>query len=273
MERLRVLTFNLWNRREPWVARRELIRRELDRLEPHLVGLQEVVHDESAGENQADELARGLGYHAVFGPTCRLDRQLLFGNAVLSRFPVVGQRRWPLPVPVGEEPRVLLGVEVDAPVGRIAFFVTHLCWKLDQGSVRLAQVQFIVDRVLEDEAARPQPALLVGDFNAEPDSDEMRFLRGHHVVAGRSVYFADCFRWAGEGRGETFCRRNRYAREVHEPDRCLDYIFVRGGDERGRGEPLSARVVLDQPDAAGVFASDHFGVFAEIGMIPHQRGT
>ena len=42
------------------------------------------------------------------------------------------------------------------------------------------------------------PPVVVGDFNAEPDSDEMRFLRGGHALGDRSVYFNDAFRVAGD---------------------------------------------------------------------------
>jgi endonuclease/exonuclease/phosphatase family metal-dependent hydrolase len=109
------------------------------------------------------------------------------------------------------------------------------------------------------------PPILCGDFNAEPDADEIRYLSGFTTLEGRSVYFADCFRVAGDGsNGHTFCRRNPYAASVREPDRRIDYIFVRGPDKQGRGEPLTCRVVFDQPNADGVFASDHFGVLAEI---------
>ena len=84
------------------------------------------------------------------------------------------------------------------------------------------------------------------------------------MLNGRSVYLADCFHVAGDGSpGYTFARRNPYAALAREPNRRLDYIFVRGPDKRGRGEPLSARVVLDEPDG-GVFPSDHFGVLADL---------
>ncbi len=70
---------------------------------------------------------------------------------------------------------------------------------------------------------------------------------------------------AGDGSpGHTFAQRNTYAAALGEPNRRIDYVFVRGPDAKGRGRPLAARVVLDQPKG-GVFPSDHFGVYAEIG--------
>ena len=101
-------------------------------------------------------------------------------------------------------------------------------------------------------------------MNAEPEADEMRFLRGLTSLGQTSVYFADTFGIAGAGApGPTFSRKNPFASVLREPDRRIDYVFVRGPDETGRGEPLDARVCFDAPHE-GHFASDHFGVIATI---------
>jgi endonuclease/exonuclease/phosphatase family metal-dependent hydrolase len=103
----------------------------------------------------------------------------------------------------------------------------------------------------------------MGDFNAEPDSDEMRYLRGLTGLGGPCVYFADAFHVAGEGPGATFARRNPFAAPQREPDRRIDYVYVRGPDDAQRGEPTSARVCFDAAHE-GTFPSDHFGVVATI---------
>jgi endonuclease/exonuclease/phosphatase family metal-dependent hydrolase len=270
MDRLRVLTLNIWNRQGPWEQRLPLIRRGIERLQPHLVGLQEVLRHDAVDDDQARQIAAGLDYQAAFGKAWDIGGGLQFGNAVLSRFPIASQQVWALPVGAGDEPRALLHVEVDAPFGRVPFFVTHLNWKLHESAVRCRQVLHIAERVAE--SAPPGgdrfPPILVGDFNAEPESDEIRFLRGHHVLDGRSVYFADCLHVAGDGGpGYTFARRNPFALVAREPNRRLDYVFVRGPDRRLIGEPLGARVVLDEEED-GVFPSDHFGVLAEISAAP-----
>lgn len=270
METLRVLTFNIWNRQGPWEERLRLIRSGLAELGADVVGLQEVLHHDSAGPDQAEQIAEGMGYHTTFGAAWHLGGGLHFGNAVLSRFPVVARNEWELPGEPGEEPRALLHVDLDAPPGRIPVFVTHLSWKLHHAHVRLRQVEFIADRVRDVAPTDGFPPLLLGDFNAEPESDEIRFLRGHHVLNGKSVYFADCFHVAGDGSpGYTFARRNPFALLAREPNRRLDYVFVRGPDRRLRGEPLASRVVLDQAHD-GVFPSDHFGVLAEIQAAPRK---
>ena len=128
-------------------------------------------------------------------------------------------------------------------------------------------------RALADQVAQLAPIdlpppIVLGDFNADPDSDEMRFLRGLTALGGASVFFADCWLATGgddpaAGPGHTYARRNPYALRSREPSRRIDYIFVRGPDRSLRGEPLAAQVALDQP-TAGVWPSDHFAVVADI---------
>ncbi|MSP60605.1 MAG: hypothetical protein EXR72_09750 [Myxococcales bacterium] len=271
---MRVLTLNIWNRQGPWEERLAIIRREIAALSPDLIGLQEVLHHESSAEDQATAIALGLGYHVAFGAAWHIGGGLQFGNAVLSRFPILVRNCWILPAEPGDdaETRALLHVDVEAPCGKVPFFVTHLNWKLHHGFVRLRQVEAIAGHIRDTAPTSGFPPILLGDFNAEPESDEIRFFRGWHVLNGKSVYFADCFHVAGDGGpGYTFARANPYAALVHEPNRRLDYVFVRGPDRALRGEPLAARVVLDRPEN-GVFPSDHFGVYAEIQAAPRAAG-
>src|SRR5207302_10822376 len=88
MDRLRLLTLNIWNRQGPWEERLRLIRRHVTALDPHVIALQEVLHHDTQPEDQAQEIARGLGYHVAFAPAWHIGGGLQFGNAVLSRFPV-----------------------------------------------------------------------------------------------------------------------------------------------------------------------------------------
>jgi endonuclease/exonuclease/phosphatase family metal-dependent hydrolase len=268
MDTLRVGTLNLWNRSGPWEKRLFAIREGVRTLAPDVLGMQEVLraHDPSLGPDQAALVAEGLGYHTTYGAAWELGG-VEFGNAIVSRFPIVRTERFELPGAEEDEKRCLLFAELDAPLARVPVFVTHLAWRLHQGHVREAQVRAIADHVaavVPVTTWRGFPPVLLGDFNAEPESDEIRFLKGLCSLRGKSVYFADAFGVAGDGsRGATFCRRNPFAAEVREPDRRLDYVFVRGPDRLGRGDPLDARVCFDQP-VDGVFPSDHFGVMANL---------
>jgi endonuclease/exonuclease/phosphatase family metal-dependent hydrolase len=260
----RVATLNIWNRFGPWEQRLAAIRSGVSVIVPDILGLQEVLRldaTEGDGLDQAQAIADGLGYHIAFG--CAAGER--WGNATLSRWPISRSEVSDLPRAGTGERRTLLFSEIKAPFGSIPFFVTHLNWKFDEGHVREVQVREIVQRIDALVRADGFPAILVGDFNAEPDADEIRFLRGlTSLGAPRRVYFQDVFAIAGDGSaGATFVRRNPFAASVCEPDRRIDYIFVRGRDERMRGETFGARVCFDEP-VCGVFPSDHLGVVATL---------
>jgi endonuclease/exonuclease/phosphatase family metal-dependent hydrolase len=263
MHRLRIITINIWNRQGPWERRLPLLEEGLAALDPDLVGLQEVLRLDGTGD-QAQELAAPLGLVPTYGEAMRImDGPLGMGNALLSRWPVVESRVFPLPVTRAAEARSLLYALVSSPRGPLPVYVTHLTWELHLGDERARQVRAIDDFVRQSRPREALPALLLGDFNAEPDSDEIRFLRGLTSLGARSTYWADCFGVVGQGPGFTYSRANAYARVLREPSRRIDYVFVRGPDRDGRGEPLVARVVLDRPSGSD-WPSDHFGVYVEV---------
>lgn len=264
MDRLRVLTLNIWNRQGPWDERLRLIRREVGALEPDVIGLQEVLHHDAVPDDQAQEIARGFGYHVAFAPAWSIGGGLHMGNAILARWPIVDAQVFALPVETDQQARALLFAAVEAPCGRVPVFNTHLSWELHHGFVRERQVAFIADCVRELAPTSGFPPVLMGDFNAEPDADEIRYLKGLTSRIGRSVFFVDAFAAAGDGSpGFTFSRSNAYALQTGEPSRRLDYIFSRGPDRERRGEALAARVVCTDAEN-GVFPSDHFGLYAEL---------
>ena len=128
------------------------------------------------------------------------------------------------------------------------FFVTHLNWKFDEGHVRAAQMREIVHR---DRGARqgrriPRPARRRLQRRAR--------LRRDPVPArpdvSRRAPGASTFRTRSRSRatarpGSPTRGTNPFAAPLREPDRRIDYVFVRGRDERHRGEPLEARVCFD----------------------------
>jgi endonuclease/exonuclease/phosphatase family metal-dependent hydrolase len=272
---LRIATLNIWNKSGPWNERLPLIQSELGSLLPDVIGLQEVLRLDSPGpeNDQAGEIAEGLGYEQAFGPATSYGGGLLFGNALLSRHPIKESNVYPLPGEESGETRSVLYALIATPHGEMPVFVTHLNWKLHHGAIRMRQVRFIVERIFElcpvDE--KRLPPVLMGDFNAEPESDEIRHLRGLGAFEGKTVYFADAWVCAGDGSyGATFDRRNRFAALAHEPPRRIDYIFVRGPDRKFRGEPLSTQLAFATP-TGDIWPSDHFGLVTEIAASPRDE--
>ncbi len=260
MDSIRVGTLNIWNRMGPWEERLVAIRKEITRSQPDILGLQEVLVLPELEFDQARAIAEGFGYHIAFGRSPDATTYGL-GNAILSRWPIT--RTVVFALPGTDEHRSLVFAEIDSPIGKIPFFSTHLNWKFDETDVRQLQVRCIARFVRATATSDGYPALVVGDFNAEPDSDEIRFMRGLGSLGTDSAHFQDVYGLVGQPPGVTFARRNAFATLLREPDRRIDYIWVRGGDERFRGEPLSARVAFDVPEGEA-FPSDHFGVIAEL---------
>jgi endonuclease/exonuclease/phosphatase family metal-dependent hydrolase len=269
---LRVLTLNCWNVSEPFAARMAVTRAGIAALQPDLIGLQEIVVRRD-GLDQGAVILGGLGYHCVFAPSFRWDErsQVLaaeaegdaFGNLIASRWPIRAHDRLALPGSESGERRCALAALVEAPFGVVPFLSTHLNWRFHHGSIRERQVTVLADFARKWARGAAFPPIIGGDLNAEPDATEIRFLCGLASIDGRSTYFQDAWRVAGSGPGYTWDNRNRFAAYMFEPDRRIDYILVGIADASGRGWIEHAQVVFDEP-ADGVFASDHFGVVADV---------
>jgi endonuclease/exonuclease/phosphatase family metal-dependent hydrolase len=262
MRTFRAATLNIWGRFGPWEERLVAIREGLRAHAPDVIGLQEVLRFD--GLDQAALVSDGLGYEVAWGKSSE-NYGFPTGNAILSRWPILRSEVIPLPNAGTDEDRSLLFAELDSPFGKVPFFCTHLNWKLSDGHVRVLQIRTVVEAVMRIAPVdRTFPPVLVGDFNAEPDSDEMRYMRGLTGLGGRCVYFADAFLVGGDGTaGTTFSKRNPFAELLREPERRIDYVYVRGPDSSHRGEPTDTHVCFDRP-FEGTYPSDHFGVITTV---------
>lgn len=262
---MRIVSWNLWWRFGPWEQRQPAIAAELARLDPDIVLLQEVFADEE-GRDQATELAGALDLFVA--RTTRDDgRPQAFGNAVLSRWPIVDREMVVLPGLEGRPAnRSALTAVVETPAGRQPVTVTHLAWQYDASLLRLAQLEVVIDLVARhlpaDPAAAP-PAILGGDFNSVPDSDEIRRLTGRSRPLRHGLVFTDCWAAVGDGPGHTWSRDNPHAAEALWPRRRLDYVFVAWPRPKPLGNPLSAELAGVRPHD-GMVPSDHYAVVVEL---------
>jgi endonuclease/exonuclease/phosphatase family metal-dependent hydrolase len=259
--RLRVLTWNVWWRFGPWEARQPAISATLARIGADVVALQEV-WSEVGGPDQASILAEQLGYEHAFAPGFD-DGSVGFGLAVLSRWPIASNEVRKLPsLPGVDELRVMLKAEIDGPRGRFELYTTHLNWRYDQSDVRQLQVKALAEMVGESDG-RTYPAILCGDLNADPISDEIRMLTGRVAVPVPRLVFLDAWEVAGDGPGYTWSNANPFAARDLEPERRIDYVLVGWPKERGAGHVVAAAVEGVDP-VDGVHPSDHYAVLAEL---------
>jgi endonuclease/exonuclease/phosphatase family metal-dependent hydrolase len=268
METIRVLTLNLWGEQPPLERRMQLATDGIAALAPDVVALQEARVVPGSVPNQAETLARALGFHFCWEPATPWGGGEE-GLALLSRHPILSYAAGVLPYATLDERRIVLGALIATPAGPFAAFTTHLTYRLHDGHKREAQLVAAEARVAA--AATDLPKVFMGDFNAVSSSDEIRYLRGLHSVADKRVYYQDAFEACHPGEpGFTWARRNPYTERLDflEPDRRIDYIFVTARRRDGRGRVRDCRIVLDVPAADGAFASDHFGLMAEIQIAP-----
>jgi endonuclease/exonuclease/phosphatase family metal-dependent hydrolase len=265
--KLRCLTLNLWGAEEPLAARMRVVIGGLRELAPDVVALQEVL-DVPGVPNQAATIADALGWPFVFAEATAF-RGGHEGLAILSRFPIAEAGAIELPHAQTDERRILLSAKLAHAAGGVWVHTTHLNYRLQHGRERADQVSAIDAALRERPSDLPQ--ILMGDFNARPESDEIRFLRGHASIDGRRGAYQDA--WAvlhPELPGVTWASSNPYTRRLWflGPDRRLDYVFVTPRRRDGRGNVLLCHLAFDAPDAEGVWASDHFGVVADVQLEP-----
>ncbi|HEY7955285.1 MAG TPA: endonuclease/exonuclease/phosphatase family protein [Polyangia bacterium] len=273
MQTIRVATINLWGDQPPLEARMRGLADGLGALDADLIALQEVRQIPGVLPNQAETLARALGMNcrfAVATPNVSFGHCGDEGLALLSRFPFAAQSiERELPHATADERRILLGAIVETPAGALAAFTTHLTYRLTDGLKREDQVA--AAEALVAETPSDLPKVWMGDFNAAPEADEIRFLRGLHSLAGRRVFYQDAFAAMHPGEdGFTWARANPHVERLRwlAPDRRIDYIFVSAERRDGRGRVQGCRIALDRPDASGCFPSDHFGLVAEVRVAP-----
>lgn len=268
MDSICVVTLNMLGLDSEPDRRMELIRRELNSLAPDVVALQEVCVAKRDGPNQAEVLAGALGYRWVWSRAKSAHGELGEGLAFLSRYPVRNHEATALPSAEGG--RLLLMAAIDTPAGVLFCFDTHLDYGLARGTQREQQVLRLEEIVSAQHSELPK--IVMGDFNATPEHDEIRFLRGRHTLGGRRAYFHDAFERGSEPGvdGTTWARRNPLTRRWRslENDRRIDYVFVTPIADDGRGEVHSCQVVLDRPGTDGRFPSDHFAVMARVQLTP-----
>lgn len=148
-------------------------------LDADFICLQEVdkYRRRSFFRNQAASLAQILKMECVFGPAIKYPIGA-YGNAVLSRYPVIKSVNHQLPVPAGKSKRAMLEVHADIEGNLLRIFNTHM--ELDR-KLRLQQIRnFIVPLIMSGHSA----AILSGDLNENPEDAGVKYLYG---------YFQDSF--------------------------------------------------------------------------------
>ena len=268
---MRIMTWNVWWTFGPWQERQQAIRSVLAQQNADVLFLQETI----PGEDQAGNIAKFLGFHSKEStssePGEAKRRSQVMCNAIVSRWPIVASSSVLLPSAPGR-PRVRTALicHLDTPWGIWPVATTHLDHSFDGSSVRLAQVDALADMVHDELKVVDSglPVIVGGDFNAVPDSDEIRRLTGRTAVKHSNLVFADMWELRGDGHGRTWDAANPYLKDANWPNRRIDYLFVTWPRRKPAGHPI--RIWLAGHEAVdGVVASDHYAVVADV-RVPEE---
>lgn len=275
---MRVVTWNLQGRIGDWERRHFAIAAVLADADADVVMLQESWVEPDGG-TQADLLADRLGLHvATAAALAGFDRYpqapYWVVNAILTRWTSTIVRAVPLLDEDGVPTwRHVLIVQVERPASEGGAFLaagTHLEHGLDRSPTRSAQMAHLLREV--SSAIGPAdvwrdrlPAVVAGDFNAVPWSDEICGATGAASTFVPGFGLVDAWEACGNTeRGDTWSSRNSLVpRRAISPNRRLDYITTTFPRRRGCGSFRTCELVGVDP-IDDIQPSDHYAVLAEI---------
>jgi endonuclease/exonuclease/phosphatase family metal-dependent hydrolase len=262
MHVIRVATQNIWRFHGDWENRRQVLIDRLRELAPDVIGFQEAIVTD--GYDQPRDLLPPA-YEVVHHRTRADDGG---GESIASRWPIGDVR---------EHGTGAIAAEIHAPepLGRVLFVNAPLSYPKDAEVERERQA-VAVARLVDE--LRPEHAILAGDLNAEPEASSIRFLRGLQSLDGMSVSYRDAWEAAHPGEpGHTFTPENptmptgETGAWALEPGRRIDYILIRSSGHGPTLDTVSCERLFDEA-VDGTWASDHFGVTAELScLLPDGR--
>ena len=197
-----------------------------------IVGLQEIDRGVERSEKRdvIAELSRLTGMQFYFAKNITYQGGD-YGNAVLTRFPVLEQTNTHFKMLHPGEQRGVIQMILNVNGTRLAFLNTHIDYRDDdvERRMNIRELKEIVARLGE------KAVVMCGDFNATPDS---------RVHTELDQFMDDAWEKVGEGTGLTL-----YS---DRPEKRIDYIWI----SPKRVKPISVAVPQTQ-------ASDHLPVVGE----------
>ena len=183
---------------------------------------------------QAEELAKNLGFYSFFAPAIEISSSGPYGNALLSRYPILNAENVKVPTvprnhPGYFEDRCAFCAQVDVNGKTLTVIGIHFGLQPEEQEECVKTVCALIDRA-------DTPVILMGDFNVEPDDPVLTPIRQKLYDAASS----------GEGGQNTF--------PSDQPIKKIDYIF------------LSDSLTLSSSFVADMIVSDHLPVIADINI-------
>jgi len=245
-----VLSYNIESDDGNWPRRFAYILDEIRDKGIDVIGLQEVIQRSNL-DNQAMQLADSLGYYYYFDSVDNESSDQRFGNAIVSRYPIINTHFRALK-PL-DRYRKALHAEIIVNGHTVDFYTTHLHHHMLDNDIRREQVHDLIDFIEETRSGDIQ--FLTGDFNANPDWEEMELVYEH---------FTDAYPLFHENHldPEHTTLNPRMGHQM----RRIDYVLFRNTG-RDNLNVRSAEIILDKVHEDSQVESDHFGVLAKLDIM------
>lgn len=235
---LTLATYNIYHDRDRWPERLPLVIETLRAIDADVIGLQEVLEDAATNlPNQARTIGEALGYQVVFVSTDAEGAPRRYGNAILTRLPIVEQD-WKRLEPL-DDSRTAVRTRLRLGDRLIDVVDTHFHHTPEGGDIRRRQIADLMGWLGDTEV----PLIVLGDLNAALTNPEMAQLQPPRFVSLLPTVHPD-----------QATRTTLNTAYGHRSDQ-IDHILI----EAEYFEPVSASIGGDQP-TAGVWPSDHFAV-------------
>jgi len=248
---LSIMTYNIWFDSQNWPARRNIMLQEMRAADPDIICLQEVIQRTNL-PNQAETLADSLGYFYAFSSRDAQGAPTRFGNAILSKYPIVAENNIALR-PLNDF-RTALHIRVEKDGNILDVYNTHLHNAAVNTHIRQEQIQDLLG-FIDETKAEESLIFLCGDFNANPDWEEMNLVYEH---------FVDIYPVFHENHLDPEHGTLNY--HLDHQQRRIDYVFFAKASVDRLG-PVSAEILLDQPSSTGIYGSDHFAVLGALNIL------
>lgn len=243
---LKIMTYNIMSGRDyyklehcgigwmsPEVVNPSLVAEVIKENGADIVGMNEVHDAGGIFDNQTERIAKEAGYDYCYFAKAIMDGESPYGNAILSKYPIVEVET--VELAAGDpnedrrcEARSIANVTIDVEGQKVKVMTSHFGLLESEKDTAMKAIKEIINN-------SPYPCILMGDFNMEPNED--RIIELKNILKDTAPDEID---------------KNWYTFSSDKPYMKIDYIFVDKNIEVKSAGPVEAEPSDHKPYVAEI---------------------